>query len=947
MDAALGPPEQMAELEEDLTPMMAQYYELCRQYDDALVLFQVGDFYEAFCAAAKRVARLCEITLTQREDSTGEYPMAGIPIDNAESYVETLLDAGYRVAIADQVEDPDEVSGVVERAVTRIVTPGTLTESELLGGADNNYVAALTAGERYGLALLDISTGDCYATSVGSESAVADELSRFGPAEAIVGPDVDVDRDAVFGPACLVTRYDADAFAQDRAEDRVGQYFGPPERLLAGGAEIRACGGLLAYAEYTRGSSGAVGPDGEPVDPDVDPAGTLDYLNHLTRYDPREYMLLDAVAVESLELFKRRSVRGHENRTLVDTVDETACALGRRKLTDWLRRPLLDADRIEARHGAVAELQRDPATREELSALLAEVYDLERLISRVSRGRANARDLRSLAATLSVVPDIRDHLADADARLLADLHATLDPLAETREEIEAAIRPDPPQQVTEGGVIREGYDEELDRLRSTEQSGKEWIDELEASERERTGIDSLKVGHTSVHGYYIEVTNANLDAVPEDYQRRQTLKNSERYYTPALKEREDEILRAESAADDLEYDLFCAVRDEVADEAERVQALADRLARLDVLVSFAEVAAQYDYCRPTVGSDGIDVTAGRHPVVERTEDAFIPNDTHLGSGPVPASRDGSDDGVTADDIQPFLAVVTGPNMSGKSTYMRQVALICLLAQSGSFVPAKAADLPILDRVFTRVGASDDIAGGRSTFMIEMTELATILDAATENSLVLLDEVGRGTSTADGLAIARAVTEYLHDEVGAYTLFATHHHDLTAVAAALSGATNRHFETSREDGDVRFDHELAPGPAAASYGVEVASMAGVPDSVVERSRDLLADAETADTGVEATRETEVASEPRPGTRADSETDSTATETTGPTENGAASAPAGEATSDDHAQEVFQTNGAAAEDELPESVAQQLASLDVATMTPIEAMNALADLQDRIE
>ncbi|MDS0220429.1 DNA mismatch repair protein MutS [Haloarcula sp. S1AR25-5A] len=949
MDAALGPPEQMAELEEDLTPMMAQYYELCRQYDDALVLFQVGDFYEAFCAAAKRVARLCEITLTQREDSTGEYPMAGIPIDNAESYIETLLDAGYRVAIADQVEDPDEVSGVVERAVTRIVTPGTLTESELLGGADNNYVAALTAGERYGLALLDVSTGDCYATSVGSASAVADELSRFGPAEAIVGPDVDVDRDAVFGPACLVTRYDAAAFARERAEERVTQYFGPPERLLAGDAEIRSCGGLLAYAEYTRGSSGAVGPDGEPVDPDVDPAGTLDYLNHLTRYDPREYMLLDAVAVESLELFERRSVRGHENRTLVDTVDETACALGRRKLTDWLRRPLLDADRIEARHGAVAELQRDPATREALSDLLADVYDLERLISRVSRGRANARDLRSLAATLSVVPEIRDHLADADARLLADLHATLDPLTETREEIEAAIRPDPPQQVTEGGVIREGYDDELDRLRSTEQSGKQWIDELEASERERTGIDSLKVGHNSVHGYYIEVTNANLDAVPEDYQRRQTLKNSERYYTPELKEREEEILRAESAADGLEYDLFCAVRDEVADEAERVQALADRLARLDVLVSFAEVAAQYNYCRPTVGGDGIDITAGRHPVVERTEDAFVPNDTHLGSGPLRESGDrqadeGESDGESPGAQDPFLAVVTGPNMSGKSTYMRQVALICLLAQAGGFVPAKAADLPILDRVFTRVGASDDIAGGRSTFMIEMTELATILDAATADSLVLLDEVGRGTSTADGLAIARAVTEYLHDEVGAYTLFATHHHDLTAVAAALPGATNRHFETSREDSDVRFDHELAPGPAAASYGVEVASMAGVPESVVERSRDLLTDAEGADTDRERPG---AAGESESGAAADSDADTAAAETVSAEADGTAAGSAGEGSADGHAHETRRTNGADAEGQLPESVAQQLASLDVATMTPIEAMNALADLQDRLE
>ena len=888
MDAALGPPEQMAELEDELTPMMAQYFELCRQYDESLVLFQVGDFYEAFCDAAERVARLCEITLTQRTDSTGEYPMAGIPIDNAESYIETLLDAGYRVAVADQVEDPDEVSGVVERAVTRVVTPGTLTEAELLAGADNNYVAALAAGEDYGLALLDVSTGDCYATSVGSETAAGDELRRFGPAEAIVGPEVDVDEDAVFGPACLVTAYDETAFGREQAGERVERYFGPPDRLLSGDSELRATGALLAYAEYTRGSAGAVGPDGEPVDPDADPERTLDYLNHLTRYDPREYMLLDAVAVESLELFERRSVSGHENLTLVETLDETACALGRRKLTDWLRRPLLDEQRIEARHGAVAELQRDPATRERLHDLLTEVYDLERLISRVSRGRANARDLRSLASTLAVVPDVRDALDGADARLLADLGATLDPLAETREEIAAAIRPDPPQQVTEGGVVREGYDDELDALRSTEQSGKQWIADLEESERERTGIDSLKVGHNSVHGYYIEVTDANLDSVPDDYQRRQTLKNSERYYTPALKEREDEILRAETAADDLEYDIFCAVRDDVAGEAERVQALAARLARLDVLVAFAEVAARYDYCRPTVGTDGIDITAGRHPVVERTQDAFVPNDTHLGSGP---RADGDD------PQDPFFAVVTGPNMSGKSTYMRQVALVCLLAQAGSFVPAQSADLPIIDRIFTRVGASDDIAGGRSTFMIEMTELATILDAATADSLVLLDEVGRGTSTADGLAIARAVTEYLHDEVGAYTLFATHHHDLTDTAADLPGATNRHFETSREGGEVVFDHELAPGPAAASYGVEVASMAGVPQSVVERSRALLDDA-------------------------------------------AGTAPATNGDDNARAESTPVTEAA-------DSVEAALREADVATMTPLEALNTLAALKDDVE
>ena len=928
MDAALGPPAQLAELEDGPTPMLSQYYELCCRYDESLVLFQVGDFYEAFCAAAERVARLCEITLTQRTDSTGEYPMAGIPVDNAESYVETLLDAGYRVAIADQVEDPDEVTGVVERAVTRIITPGTLTEATLLEGADNNYVAALTAGDDdFGLALLDISTGDCYATSVGSEAAVTDEVSRFGPAEVIVGPAVDVDERAVFGPACLVTAYDESAFERDRASERVGRYFGPPERLLAGESETRATGALLAYAEYTRGSSGAVGPDGEPVDGSVEPERTLDYLNHLTRYDPRAYMLLDAVAVESLELFERRSVQGHANLTLVDTLDETACALGRRTLTDWLRRPLLEESRIEARHEAVAELKGDPATRERLHGLLREVYDLERLISRVSRGRANARDLRSLAATLAVVPDVREALGDAETRLLADLHATLDPLTETREEVESAIRPDPPQQVTEGGVVREGYDEDLDELRSTERSGKEWIDDLEAQERERTGVDSLTVGHNSVHGYYIEVTDANLDAVPDDYQRRQTLKNSERFYTPELKAREEEILRAETAADDLEYDLFCAVRDDVAAQAERVQALADRLARLDVLVAFAEVAARYDYCRPTVGAAGIDITAGRHPVVERTQDSFVPNDTHLGSGPV-TDGDASDDGAASED--PFFAVITGPNMSGKSTYMRQVACCCLLAQAGSFVPATSAALPVLDRIFTRVGASDDIAGGRSTFMIEMTELATILDAATADSLVLLDEVGRGTSTADGLAIARAVTEFLHDETGAYTLFATHHHDLTDVAAALAGATNRHFETSREDGRVVFDHTLVAGPAAASYGVEVASMAGVPESVVERSRSLLAAETPAATATEANAASTGAERAERATPATDGSETLGRVETGESRNGETPPPAVTATNVDLT-----------------GIVEQLRAVDVATMTPLEALNALAALKDEVE
>ncbi|MEE6211142.1 DNA mismatch repair protein MutS [Salarchaeum sp. III] len=802
MTEALGAPEKMAERREELTPMLSQYLDLCERYDDALVLFQVGDFYETFCEAAEEAARVLEITLTAREDSTGTYPMAGIPIDNAEPYIETLLESGYRVAVADQVEDADATNSLVDRAVTRIVTPGTVTEDELLSGDENNFVAALTGGETYGLAFLDVSTGDFVATSAESRQQVRDELGRFAPAEAVVEPGVDTD---LFGADCMVTRFREDAFDAASAREKLDAYFGAPERRLAGDSEIRACGALLSYAEYTRAGQ----------------KETLDYLNHLTRYDPRDYMVLDAVALRSLELFEPRSVHGREGTTLVDVLDETSCALGRRKLTDWLRRPLVDRDRIDARLDGVEELRGDLRTREELATALRDVYDIERLISRVSRGRANARDLRSLKTTLDVLPELRELLADAESGKLHDLHARIQDLSDVREEIGSAVVDDPPQELTEGGVIRDGYDETLDELRETEREGKQWIRDLEAAEKERTGVESLKVGHNSVHGYYIEVTKANTEHVPENYERRQTLKNSERYVTPELKQREDEIVRAEGRADDREYELFVEVRESVAAEAERVQDVAAAVAELDALCSLATVAAEYDYARPEMREAGapVDIEGGRHPVVERTEDGFVPNGVHLGG----------------DDR---IAVITGPNMSGKSTYMRQVALICVLAQVGSFVPAESAELGVLNRVFTRVGASDDIAGGRSTFMVEMTELADILRDADDGSLVLLDEVGRGTSTADGLAIARAITEYVHDETDAKTLFATHHHELTDLADELGEAVNLHFPATQEDDGVAFRHDVAYGAATASYGIEVAKAAGVPDDVVRRARELV-------------------------------------------------------------------------------------------------------------
>ncbi|MFC7200423.1 DNA mismatch repair protein MutS [Halospeciosus flavus] len=877
-DPALGPPAEMLENREELTPMVQQYVEECERYDDALVLFQVGDFYKAFCDAAETVAAHCEVTMITREDSSGEYRAAGIPVDNAASYLEKLLDADYRVAIAEQVEDPEDVSGVADRRVTRVLTPGTLTEDELLAADDNTFVACLARdGDAFGLAVLDVSTGDFLATGTESRATVADELGRFAPAEAIVGADAPRD---VFPERTAVTAFDEAAFERTNASERVRDYFGAPD--LAGPAEVRACGALLAYAEYTRGG----------FDPDED-GERLDYLTHLTRYDPREYMLLDPVAIDSLELFERRSVHGADGDALVDVLDETVTALGSRKLKDWLRRPLVEEERIEARLDAVEELRDDLRTRQQIREHLRQVYDLERLISRVARERANARDLRSLKQTLDAVPELDALLEDAGAGQLSEVREELDALPEVRDLVGSAIREDPPVEITEGEVIRPSFDDELAELRATERENKAWIDNLEERERERTGIDNLEVGHTSVHGYYIEVTNGKLDEVPDDYVRRQTLKNSERFYTPELKEREDDIIRAEQRANDLEHDIFREVRSDVADEAARVQALADTLATLDVLVGLAEVAATHDYTRPRFDREGIHVEGGRHPVVERTEERFVPNPTSL-------------------TPEEFFAVVTGPNMSGKSTYMRQVALLTVMAQVGSFVPAADADLELVDRVFTRVGASDDIAGGRSTFMVEMAELAEILEEATDDSLVVLDEVGRGTSTADGEAIAQAMAEFLHDEVGAWTLFATHHHDLTALADDLDGVANYHFAATQVEEEVEFEHAIEPGPAGASYGIEVAKAAGVPDDVVERSRALVAESEATD--VETDAETDVGSTP---------------------DAGPATASADRVAADG------ETDPVAAD------VAARLRDLDVARMTPVEALTTLDELAREVD
>ena len=822
MESAVGVPEELAAKDrDDLTPMIAQYVAICEEHSSELVLFHVGDFYKAFGEAAETVARLCELTLTSREDTSGEYRMAGLRVDSAETHLQTLLDAGYRIAIAEQVEDPESVSGVAKRAVTQVITPGTLTEAELLDPVEPNYVMSITAtsdhgsqdgGNEFGFAFLDISTGAFFTSSVSSIGSLRDEVSRIGPVEVILGPAAaDHERlfETVFSPiACERTDFDPDAFQESQCRETVAEYFGQLQGASAPTSEVRACGALLEYAEYTR-----AGVDGD-----------LDYITQVTRYDPQEYMQLNDVALRGLELFERRAEQSPDGATLVDVIDDCSSALGSRKVREWLRRPLLSAERIRERHDAVQELIEDDVSRAAIRDLLEAVYDIERLSSKIARGRADARDIRSLHATLAVLPELRERLAGCESALLGVLHDKLPPMTDVRAMIDESIAGEPAAELTEGGIIAEGYNDELDNLRETVRANRQWIEDLEATERERTGIDNLRVGHTEVHGYYIEVTQSHLDEIPEDYTRRQTLKQAERFYTPELQEREDEIITSERRANELEYELFTQVRDWLAQQTDRLQKTAEQVARLDALSNFAEFAAFNEYTRPEIAEPGagISIERGRHPVVEQTQDDFVPNGTTL-------------------DRETFLTIVTGPNMSGKSTYLRQVALIVILAQCGSFVPADSARIGVVDQILTRIGASDDITGGKSTFMVEMTQMADILHSATENSLLLLDEVGRGTSTADGYALACAVSHYIHDEVGAMTFFATHHHELTRRVADLDGACNRHFSAEQRDDQVVFHYNISEGPATASYGVDVAREAGVPADVITDANAVLEEA----------------------------------------------------------------------------------------------------------
>ncbi|MFN4232152.1 DNA mismatch repair protein MutS [Thermus sp.] len=747
-----------------LPPLLQQYVELRDRYPDYLLLFQVGDFYECFGEDAERLARALGLVLTHKSSKDFTTPMAGIPIRAFDAYAERLLKMGFRLAVADQVEPAEEAEGLVRREVTQLLTPGTLVQETLLS-KEANYLAAIATGDGFGVAFLDVSTGEFKGTLLRSKSALYDELFRHRPAEVLLAPELRENREFV------------EEF-QKRFPIMLSE--APFEPVGEGPLALRrAQGALLWYARWTQGE----GFSPRPFRP----------------YDPGAFMRLPEASLRALEVFE--PIRGQD--TLFGVLDETRTAFGRRLLQSWLRHPLLEAGPLEARLDRVERFVREGALREGVRRLLFRMADLERLATRLEMGRASPRDLGSLRRSLEILPELWALLGEEV--VLPDLGSLL-------EELKAALEEELPLKLSEGGLIREGYDPHLDALRQAHREGVAYFLELEEREKARTGIPTLRVGYNAVFGYYLEVTRPYYEKVPPEYRAIQTLKDRQRYTLPEIKERERELYRLEAQIRRREEEVFLELREKARKEAEALREVARALAELDVFAALAEVAVRYGYTRPRFG-DRLHIRGGRHPVVERRT-SFVPNDLEMAHQ---------------------LVLVTGPNMAGKSTYLRQTALIALLAQIGSFVPAEEATLPLFDRILTRIGASDDLAGGRSTFMVEMEEVALILREATEKSLVLLDEVGRGTSSLDGVAIATAVAEALHER-RCYALFATHYFELTALP--LPRLKNLHVAAKEEEGGLVFYHQVLPGPTTKSYGVEVARMAGLPKEVVERAKALL-------------------------------------------------------------------------------------------------------------
>lgn len=875
-----------------LTPMMQQYIETKEKYKDCILFYRLGDFYEMFFEDAVTASKELEITLTGKNCGQEERaPMCGIPYHAVESYLNKLVKKGYKVAICEQVEDPKLAKGIVKREVIRIVTPGTNFNASALEESRNNYLMSIVyIDDIYGISIADISTGDYYVTQVTSLRALLDEITKYAPSEIICnqafyvsGVDIEDIRERLsIAVSALDSWYFDDAACQNILKEHFKVLNLEGLGITDYDCGIIAAGSLLQYLYETQKS-------------------TLEHLTTLIPYSTGRFMVIDTSTRRNLELVE--TLREKQKRgSLLWVLDKTKTAMGARTLRSYIEQPLISKEEILKRQDAVQELLDNMITREEIREYMQPIYDLERLIGRISYKTANPRDLIAFQSSISMLPHIKYLLQSVNSELLREINEDMDALTDLAELIGNSIIEDPPISTRDGGIIKEGCHQEIDKLRQAKTEGKDWLAKLEADEKERTGIKGLKIKFNRVFGYYLEVTNSYKNLVPEDYVRKQTLSNAERFTTPKLKELEEMILGAEDRLISLEYDIFCEIREKIAAEVMRIQKTAKAVAKLDVYTSLACVAERNQYVRPKINEKGlIDIKNGRHPVVEQMipNHMFVANDVYL------------------DNHNNRISIITGPNMAGKSTYMRQAALIVLMAQIGSFVPADSANIGICDRIFTRVGASDDLASGQSTFMVEMTEVANILRNATPNSLLVLDEIGRGTSTFDGLSIAWAVVEHISNPklLGAKTLFATHYHELTELEGTLSGVNNYCIAVKEQGDNIVFLRKIVKGGADKSYGIQVAKLAGVPDSVIERARELVDELSDADI---TARAKEIAALGVPSKKKAAKLDEV-----------------------DLAQmSLFDTVK-------DDDILKELKELDISNLTPIDAMNTLYRLQNKLK
>ncbi len=877
----------------ELTPMMQQYMETKKDYQDCILFYRLGDFYEMFFEDALTASKELEITLTGRNCGLEEKaPLCGVPFHAVESYLNKLVSKGYKVAICEQVEDPKLAKGLVKREVVRIVTPGTNLNTQAMDETKNNFLMCIVYLEdRYGVSVADVTTGDYYVTELDSERKLMDELARFSPTEIICNEPfymsgIDLE-DLKNRLNIVIYSLEAWYFSDETAKGILLEHFKINNLNGLGLSDYEcgtiAAGALLKYLYETQKNS-------------------LSHMSRLQLYSTGKYMIIDSSTRRNLELVE--TLREKQKRgSLLWVLDKTRTAMGARMLRNFVEQPLIHKNEIEARLNAIEELNSQAMNREELREYLSPIYDMERLTSRITYQTANPRDLIALKSSLSMLPHLKTLLGEFHSEELTRLCGELDTLSDLYELIEASILDEPPISVRDGNILKEGFHEEVDKLRHAKTEGKTWLMELEAKEREKTGIKNLRIKYNKVFGYYLEVTNSYQNLVPDYYTRKQTLANAERYITPELKELEDMILGAEDRLVSLEYELYREVREKIAGEVLRIQKTAKAVACIDVFTSLALVAERNGYCRPQITENGvIDIKNGRHPVVEQmiSNDMFIANDTYL------------------DNNKNRISIITGPNMAGKSTYMRQTALIVLMAQIGSFVPATEAVIGIVDRIFTRVGASDDLASGQSTFMVEMTEVANILRNATQNSLLVLDEIGRGTSTFDGLSIAWAVVEHISNPrlLGAKTLFATHYHELTELEGKLSNVNNYCIAVKEKGDDIVFLRKIVPGGADRSYGIQVAKLAGVPESVIERAK-VIADELSQNDISEVV--SSIAMEHTPQTKA---------------QNG-------------RLDEVDISQISFLDTVKDDDIIEEIRTMDLSNVTPMEAMNKLFQIQSKIK